>query len=359
MSMEGRATRIIEVIMARSGYKVQTYPNGEFTVGYVAPKKFTPEPLPSKGVEVFRWEWLDDEHKYLVAEWVKDKVEEQGTLGLSHPANSHKRGLNGITSKGARTVKNAAWLLQARYGHKCLSFVTLTLPAMDEQEYLLVAAQWSHVVRVYCQELKRELKRHGLPTGIVGVTEIQERRLKARGELGLHLHLVVVGRRRPSGAWSIPPSFHREVWLRILSRVVGRELQSGSCENVQMVRKSADSYLGKYLTKGVSVVGEIVERWGEQFVPSAWYTCTNRLRDSVKARVKVSWDLGETIWADLPAMDAEGALTWVRFHQIDIEGRAFTVGMSGRWELRRLRDAFPQYYNQVCHSYLREEEINE
>lgn len=343
--------------MARHGYKLQCYPNGEFTVGYVSPKKFTPEPLPQKGVEVFKWDWLDDENKYLVAEWVASKVEQSGTLDLSPPANSHKRGLNGITSKGARTVRNAAHLLQDRYGHQCLSFVTLTLPRLHEQEYLVVAAQWSYVVRAYVQELTRELKRHGLPSAVVGVTEVQEHRMATYGQLGLHLHLVMVGRRRRGLPWVIPPSFHREVWLRVLSNVLGRKIQGRSCENVQMVKKSAEGYLGKYLTKGTQTIAEIVDRWGDAYVPSAWYTCTNKLRDAVKARVRVSWELGEEIWSELPVMDEKGILKWVRLHQIDIEGRAFTVGMSGKWGLIELAACYPKYYNAGCHSYLRDEEL--
>lgn len=339
--------------MAQSGYKMQLYPNGEFTVGYVRPAKFTPEPLPEKGVEVFSMDWLDDEHKYLVLQWVQDRLEADEPLGLSSPANSTKRGLNGITSKGARLVRNAAYLMQQRFGKECLTFVTLTLPAVSKEELAAIAAQWSHVVHMYGKELKRELKRHGMYAGFVGVTEVQERRLRRREELGLHLHLVYQGRSTRRAAWKIPPSFHRKVWSGILQRILGRTFDDRSLENVQAVKKDASGYLGKYLTKGTQCIGRVVELYGEECVPSAWYTCSNDLRDAVKARTVTSWDLGEKVWADLPEMEAEGALVYVKLNAIEIEGRQFIVGLSGKWNKSMLHNAFPEYYNAMCNIKLR------
>lgn len=339
--------------MAQHGYKMQLYPNGEFTVGYVRPAKFTPEPLPPKGVEVFSFDWLDDEHKHLVLDWVQEKLAAQEKVGLSTPANSTKRGLKGITSKGARMVRNAAYLMQQRFGKERLSFVTLTLPSCSKDELASIAAQWSHVVHMYCKELKRELKRHGLYTGFVGVTEIQERRLQRREELGLHLHLVHQGRLLRSQPWAIPPGFHRETWARILRRILGRDFDTRSLENVQAVKKDASGYLGKYLTKGTQSIGAVVEIYGEECIPSAWYTCANELRDAVKARVTTSWELAETVWIDLPIMEHEGVLVFTKLNTIEIEGRSFVVGLSGKWDMNRLQDAFPQYYYAMCHKRLR------
>lgn len=338
--------------MARHGYRLQVWPNGEFTCGYVAPTKFTPEPLPEEKVRVFSMEWLEPEQKYLVLDWVKAQIAKQeDQLGLSHPPNSHKRGLNGITSYGARLVRNAAYLMQTKFGKENLSFITLTLPSCSKDELATIAAQWSHIVRLYVQELKRELERQGLYPGCVGVTEVQERRLRGRGELGLHLHLVAQGRASRRQPWRISPGFHRQVWGRILSGILGRDFDARSLENVQAVRKDAASYLGKYLTKGVQVIGQIVETYGPDCCPSSWYTCTNSLRDAVKRKCYSSFDLGESIWPDLPVMEERGILTWVRLHQTEIGGRAFTVGVSGKWDIQKLRQyqEYKTYFQSVVY----------
>lgn len=338
--------------MARHGYRMQIWPNGEFTVGYVAPTKFTPEPLPEEKVRVFSFDWLEPEQKYLVLDWVKTQISKQEPeLDLPSPANSHKRGLGGITTYGARLVRNAAYLLQLRYGKERLSFVTLTLPTCTPEELATIAAQWSHIVRVYIQELKRELERNGLYSGTVGVTEVQEKRLKRRGELGLHLHLVHVGRASRRKPWAIDSSWHREVWGGIIQRILGRDFDRRALECVQAVESSAAGYLGKYMTKGVNTIGEIVETYGPDCVPSSWYTCTNSLRDAVKSKVYASFDLGEAIWPDLPVMEEQGVLAWVRLHQTEIGGRSFTVGLSGKWNIDKLRNhrEYKTYFQSVVY----------
>jgi len=340
--------------MAQHGYKLSTYPNGEFTVGYVRPAKFTPEPLPGKKVEVFSFGWLEDEYKHLVLDWVQDKLDQQEPLESPSPANSTKRGLKGITPHGARLVRNAAYLLQERFGRECLSFVTLTLPGVSKEELAAIATQWSHVVHMYTKELKRELDRKGVYSSAVGVTEVQEKRLSRRGELGLHLHLVHVGRMGRKVPWAISYRWHRAVWGRILKSVLGREFDDRALENVEMVKKSAEGYLGKYMTKGTSSIGHIVQTYGEECVPSAWYFCSNQLRDAVKDRVKTSWSLGEKIWPDLPVMEARGALIYTKINTIEIGGKQFVVGLSGKWDKSVLHSEFRQYYNAVCHTKLRD-----
>lgn len=330
--------------MARYGYKCQIWPNGEFSVGYVPPKKFSPDPLPPPGKRVFSFEWLSQENKERVCQWVQERLAKQeASIDSSHPPNSHKRGLHGITSYGKRLVRNAAYLLQLKHGKECMSFVTLTLPSVSREELSIIAQQWSHIVRVYCQSLKRELIRNGLSGKYVGVTEVQERRLSKRGELGLHLHILFQGRANRRKGWAIPPGFHREVWGGILERILGRRFDNRALENVQRVRLDAGSYLGKYMSKGTKTIGAIVEQYGESCVPSAWYTCENGLRDAVKRKIKTSWDLGEEIWSDLPLMDEAGALRWINLHQVEIEGRSFTVGCSGSLNVRKLDDRFRKY----------------
>lgn len=331
--------------MAKSGYKMQIYPNGEFTVGYVRPKKFDLEPLPASGVEVFKWGWLTEDNKQIVADWVKERVDASLPLDSSNPANSHKRGLNGITTRGARLVRNAAYLLQKRYGRERLSFLTMTLPALNREEFAAIAHQWSEIVRMFTQELRRELQRHDLPVDYVGCTEIQEKRFRRSGDLGLHLHITFVGRASGRSPWAIAPIFFRQKWNAILARIVGAGRVSNAAENLQMVKKSAEGYLGKYLSKGTQIIGEIVEVYGPDVVPSAWYTCSMGLKQLVKANTHRAWEQGETLWGDLPVMQESGALLWLGFHKVQILGRDFLVGCSGKFDLEKLRWYHDEYYS--------------
>lgn len=220
-----------------------------------------------------------------------------GEDDIEDAAERARRGTGGITPHGARMVRNAAYLLQKHAGNDTLSFLTCTLPS-GAQRTLAAGREWAEIVRRFNQSIRRKLIACGLTGSLVGVTEIQEKRLDKEGGMPLHLHLVFRGR-RPKGPWMLSPEEVTAVWARtVQSRVPGYEDADWSASiNIQRVRKSAAGYLGKYMSKGGAVVDEIVKEGGEQAdsLPSAWWFCSAKLKKAVMGRVRYSEDLGDKL----------------------------------------------------------------
>ena len=209
----------------------------------------------------------------------------QHHLGLSSDLNSHippepksraRRGLKGLGSQGRKVVCDSALWLEEKYGCNRLSFLTLTLPTECMTERVLL--DWSEICRKLTQWLRRQLEKHNLPTHVVGVVEIQEKRQAAVGDIpALHLHLVIVG--RPAyGHWIIPPHRLREYWNKVLQQHAGSEIRSSAATRIERVRKSSYGYLGKYMSKGSKAVSQV----NPKFLPTSWYICTLELRRTMK-----------------------------------------------------------------------------
>jgi hypothetical protein len=221
---------------------------------------------------------------YSVAPWA---------LGLSIHPNSDKSqsdrpvyGQNGITSSGARTVRNAAFILQREAGRQRLTFSTVTLPSLSENDMLTLHDQWNKLIELYRLGMSRLLKKKGLVGEMVGVTEIQEKRYRRSGLPVLHAHFVFVGCLKP-GQWAVSPRAHDRIWKRAICATLGRECPVGkSCCNLQCVRKDAGAYLGKYLSKGGKVIEEIKEEGYEWWLPRQWFNCSRSLSSRVKAQTR-------------------------------------------------------------------------
>jgi hypothetical protein len=124
-----------------------------------------------------------------------------------------------------------------------------------------------------------------MPEALIGCTEIQELRLERDGVLGLHLHLVFVGRKAGKG-WVVSCVEVRELWRRELERVVGRELDCSSTENLERVKHDAEQYLGKYMSKGTQAVSKLIEAGLGDFLPSSWWSMNNSLKRLVKSSIE-------------------------------------------------------------------------
>lgn len=283
--------------------------------------------------------------------WVERKGEifdpEQSIpLGLSKVANSHKpegesqerviRGLKGVTRYGQKMVRNAAYLLQKKYGGRQLAFLTVTIPGSPDDTFE-VACKWAEVVRRYVQELKRMLVRKGLPGGIVGVTEIQPKRFKREGGMPLHLHLIF--RAAVSDyQWAFKSSDYQVVWERVVSGVCpmmkGRSFSSSS--NCQRVKESAAGYLGKYMSKGEKDIAEIIQDCPAvvEALPSSWYCITNDVRQAVLENCAYGESVGRLIESWLPRgelpLDPFRYITKIKLE--DDDGRVLRVFYVGNLE---------------------------
>lgn len=313
-----------------SDFKLKLFPNGECSLGWV-PNKRHEDRFEGKDKNLGRlgstW-WRGKEE---LRRWVEREISSQkdcAPLVSTQDSNSHKRGQKGITSYGSKAVRNAAYLLQSKYGKDCLSFLTLSLPVMSVEEEKRLAGDWSRVIRVFGQRLKRLLQSRGLQGNYVGVTEIQEKRFRAGKGIGLHLHVVFRGRLSRRHPWAVSWEEFRVAWCSVLSTVLGHRVYSPNCENVKSVYKSAEGYLGKYMSKGVLIIDEVRDKYGEDAIPSAWYFLSKPMRDAVKSRVRVAWDRDVDVMSQLPYLCRTGAISRVGLKFLDIGGKEFLIGVS-------------------------------
>lgn len=230
-------------------------------------------------------------------------------------------------------VRNGGHVLQQRYGRRRLSFLTVTLPSMEHEAAVRVAETWGETVRQLQQWLSRTLKRRGLPSSIVLVTELQTRRLRGGDSAALHLHAVFVGR-HASGPWLISPKEVRQWWTSRLSRVTDSEVSSPNCVDMKQVQRDAGNYLSKYMSKGTSDIEEFAEAVGWNAVPRQWWNMTAEVRAMVKRgcltseRIMQVLDQCVKMWYE---GDADAGFKFVRAIEVSVtEYQSFVVGFWGR-----------------------------
>ena len=148
---------------------------------------------------------------------------ESTNASISHKGESARtpKGRKGITCYSRRQVRNAAEAIQQRWGKSNCTFATVTLPSLDDDDYRAVLENWAELVRQFMQMMKRHLVSSGLPGVMVGVVEIQTKRMRREKRfLPLHLHFVFVGR-RPGRSWMVTPLMVREYWSRAIRNASG------------------------------------------------------------------------------------------------------------------------------------------
>lgn len=321
------------------------WPNGELSLGFARKKRDDTPPVPARSPDC-KWTAEDVRHGAWVIEvrLMARAVALAAILGsasfrigLSMVRNPHKRrgkyGLKGITGYGKKMVRSGAVLLQRRYGRGNLSFLTLTVPELSVNELGLIARSWGSLINRLMQFLQRLLESQGLPGRIVSVTELQPKRLLS-GSLGcLHVHAVFQGRHGKRSAWILKPQEVRAWWLSALGRVIGRTVSSDSVENLQRVRKNADGYLGKYMSKGSEGAKKLSEMFGPEVVPGQWWNMDKGTRSWVKTET-LSGSVASSYIESLIESHFDGDWlrpdVWIQAHYREYDGRLVLSGYSGR-----------------------------
>lgn len=260
------------------------WPNGEFSIGYA----------PCGGME-----------RELTAKEYADKW--TPPLGLAMASNSHSprdygkppRGTGGLTSYGRRLVRNSVEMLERAYGATNLSFATMTLPELEYEEYWNVSSNWSEVVRVFYQSVRRKLGSKLLPPFYVGVSELQPERTRREEIPALHIHFVFVGRRRGEKAWRVRPVELREMWKKSVERFCWNEYNWDACERVEGIRHTAAGYLSKYMSKGDTGTENLRRDNTGWSLPTAWYNVSLKLKQKVIEKVRSHSDLMELMEMEL------------------------------------------------------------
>ncbi len=275
------AFTMMNLISARSSQSLsfKLYPTGEFSATRVRTVASLVPPVSD----------CDLDHALLWTEtsYMKGQVPDSlrariitSTLGSSNVPNSHKtpkaRGRRGMTRYNKRLIVNSVTLLERRHGKETLSFLTLTLPSECSS---LSPHLYAECKRQMLQWLQRSLARCGLPTCVIGCTEVQSRRLDHIGQFALHEHWIFKGREKYKG-WALQPKAFAQVWIRILANVYKLgALPESACSStrVESIRKSASAYLGKYVSKGEKCVQQMIQDGYEEFLPSSWVTKTREM----------------------------------------------------------------------------------
>lgn len=253
------------------------WPNGELTLGYA----------PAGGLERADTvqEWADKVCSPLAWQCCATLTED------TREREKMRRGQAGLTSYGRRLLRNAVWFMQRRHTKGRLAFVTLTLPPMGYEEAWNVSSNWAQIVRVFYQRLGRFLERRGLPPQYAGCTELQPLRTATEEIPALHLHFVVVTKRRSERAWAVRPVEIREIWAAVVSPYLYGEKDWEACENVQAVRKDAGRYMSKYMAKGASWAKPVHHDSTGWTLPTAWYNISLVVKRWVKAAVRTDSEL--------------------------------------------------------------------
>lgn len=268
------------------------YPNGEFSV-WEQKKTVAVEPPP-------------DQPDYLGLSLLP--ISHRVALGMSDPPPARAReGLKGITKHGARTVRNGAFLLEQKYGQAHLTFLTCTLPMVDDCAEYNAGREWPEIIRIFNQSLTRLLKAAGLPPSYVGCTEIQEKRYEERGGLPLHLHMVFPGRKRFK-KWAISADQFRGLWYNAVTarcpEFKGKNFKASV--DCQPVRVSAESYLGKYMTKGAASLSNLTREDPGliEFLPLSWWSCSMTVKRAIGKRITGGTRTAMNLIRDVRASDS-------------------------------------------------------
>lgn len=265
-----------------------------------------------------------------------------GRLTLSNALNSHseavppvQRGLKGITGLGQQMLRSGCYLMERDYGNSDLCFATLTVPNLPKGARFLLAQNWSELIRQFLQWVSRKLAAAGRPTKVCGCSEIQSSRLERSGEGYLHLHALWPSHSNAAARrWVVEWEELRDWWERALARFSCCELPYHPRVETAPVKKSAERYMGKYLSKGSGeCLDAFIEDLGECSVPPAWWFMTADLRHQVKAEMAHGPNTGTLLDAVIQSALEDGledVFEWIRPVMVTFTDIPVHIGWCGR-----------------------------
>lgn len=255
------------------------WPNGQFSVGWT----YEAEELVREGEE---WAWLPGS-KAALNNLVNSPKFSQGRRGKP-------QGQKGITSYGRKMVANAAYLMQRELGRENLGFGTLTVPDMPDENLKRLNERWGEVTRQLQQQIGRMLLRGRGSKEVCYVTEVCGKRLQSSGRVYLHIHLVFQSR-SSGGTWCLQVDELRKFWTELLSRVSGFRIAGWARIKLEVVKSSAEGYIGKYMSKGGEILGVVIESGMACMLPKSWWGMTKEMRERLKRSVHKGRGLGERL----------------------------------------------------------------
>lgn len=208
------------------------------------------------------------------------------------PQKPSRKRLQNMTRNMARNIRNAAYLLESKYGKDNLSFVTLTLPTLSTDDLAKLSDQWDELVDNFLHTIRKRVKNKSGKFEYVYCTEIQLKRLQQRNEYAPHLHIVMLGRNGKKTPWFVSPRQFRSAWGNAIANILGHNsFVRSALENVQRVKHSAAGYLSKYLSKGVRCNAK-VELEGYVQLRTQWGGMARELSRLIKTSTRLIRDDG-------------------------------------------------------------------
>jgi len=269
-------------------------------------------------------------------------------LGLSMPVKSHKppesasvreRSGKPQTTYSKRMVRNCIAKLERDCGRQNLAFATYTLPDLPADQLESLSAKSGVIANRLCQEIKRNQERAGITSEIVWIVEIQWKRFERTGIPVIHFHIVFQSRKSRYHPYAISKELNTKIWNRIISNALGYEIEMPSAANIQQVKKSAENYMSKYMSKGSKVAQELVDEKLVSLLPKNWWGATLSLRRWVKDHTKLLADSAkEFIKNNYKAFKnnlKDSPFTWLHAHEITLmephgEEVSFPVAIVGK-----------------------------
>jgi hypothetical protein len=101
-----------------------------------------------------------------------------------------------------------------------------------------------------------------------------------------------------------------------------------------MVKKSAEGYLGKYMSKGCQDVAHFVEMGQESYVPGQWWFCTREMRQWVKSETLKGPNTGKLVESIIDfhcQVGFKDSGVWAMPFFLDIQGVSMLVAWVGRF----------------------------
>lgn len=326
------------------------WPNGEFSVGYA--------PQGDETTEKEEWSWtggtkglsgeeLDARLDYMEA-WLDYQaavcslppLEALRILTLSNAPNSDKGsarakyGLHGMTGNGAKMIRSGCYILESKLGKNDCVMVTLTVPTLGREARKKLAEKWGTVTNNLVRYLSRELAKAGRPQAIIGCVEIQTGRLEKYRQGYLHIHLVCPAYSNTGGQWAVDIDALRTWWKSEIERTIQCSLTVNPRVETAIVQKSAEAYLGKYLSKGTGEeLAAFIGDLGEEAVPGQWWFASAPMKSAVKSATKSGANAGallDAVVQHLLEMGTGEGFEYVRHIDCCISGLSVTVGWVGR-----------------------------
>ncbi len=251
------------------------------------------------------------------------------SLGLSMPVKSHKppqpsetreRSGQPQTTYSKRQVRNSVFKLERDYGKDNLAFVTYTVPDFPEGDMEAFREGLPEVVRQLKQSIERDLVRAGIKPEVVYVIEIHQERYERTGEVVPHIHAVFQSRKSRYHPYAISKKRNTELWNRAVSNVLGRRVEMPWGARIEKVKKSAERYMAKYMSKSGKMAQEIIDSGKRHLLPKQWWGASWSLRSWVKEHTKLLSDGTERFIKDNYRQFLENIknspFSWLHVHTI-------------------------------------------